>query len=191
MIPKTSERVKVLWAPSATLPGHTSYKTFYDNCSAIMEMFERNGWKLYVKFHPGQVDSQVECFRDLYTTSKNIEFVDKKESIFDWMPKMDMVITDKSLTAFDAITERKPIMIICGEHHYELMKRHSEGMHIFTSFEKLESELSKLQNDRNFFTKWSEDTIKRQDAYFLSLIDDQDVIERMAEALRKECKGLN
>ena len=145
-------------------------------------------WKLYVKFHPNQQESQIKQLYEQYSDCESIQFVDKKESIYDWIEKADVIITDKSLLVFDSITAGKPVMVLCSPLHYSLMSIHEKGVRIYQSMEKLFEELKHIENDREYFEQWRKETVNMQDNYFKSFMKDSDALKDMADALKGECR---
>ncbi|MBQ6886196.1 MAG: CDP-glycerol glycerophosphotransferase family protein [Lachnospiraceae bacterium] len=185
-IEKAFKEISVLWAPSYVVRGYTTYNTFQENNEKILSCFNENGWKLYVKFHPNQQENQVKKYKKQYENSKNIQFVNKDDSIYEWIEKADIIITDKSLLVFDGITAGKPVMVLCGPLHYSLMSIHEKGVQIYQRIEEMMEELKSIENDWDFFLQWRKETIKRQDNYFKSFIKESDAIKDMANALKIE-----
>lgn len=184
-IPK---KISVLWVPSYVLRGYTTFNTFRGNNMKILQHFKENGWKLYVKFHPNQLDEQVKELYEQYLNCENIQFVDKNESIYDWIEKADIIISDKSLSIFDSVVKGKPVMVLCSPLHYSIMKVHERGINIYQNIEDMFSELSNIENDWHYYQLWREKTVARQDDYFRSYIQEEgNPIKEMADILKREC----
>ena len=182
-----NENLTVLWAPSYVLGGYTTYSTFEYNNRNILKKFEENNWKLYVKFHPGQLEAQVEELYYQYKESDNIIFIDKKESIYEWIEKVDVIITDKSLLIFDGIVLEKPVMAICSSYHYYLIGRHEEGVQIYQNIEQMFQLLESIEKNREYFEKWKEVVLRQQKKYLNGLMKDSNPIDDIVEILKKEC----
>lgn len=187
----TPKEISVLWAPSVFLRVYTTYNTFRRNNIRMLQQFKENGWKLYVKFHPSQIDDPVKELYELYSDCENIQFVDKNESIYDWIKKVDIIISDRSGSFFDSIIEGKPVMALCSSPlHYSHMKQHEKGIIIYQNIEDMFSELSKIENDGYYYQQWRKKTVTRQDDYFRSYMQEEgedDPIKEMANILKKEC----
>lgn len=183
-----SGKLSVLWAPSYVVRGYTTYNTFQSNNERILRKFKDNGWELYVKFHPNQQEDQTAELYRKYANDRNIHFVDKKDSIYGWINKADVIITDKSLLVFDSIVEGKPVMVLCSPLHYSMLRRHEPGVSIYQNPEDLFIQLERLEKDLSFFADWRERTVRKQDEYFQSFMKDRDAIKDMADALKLECR---
>ena len=155
---------------------------------SILQGFKENGWDLFVKFHPNQIDDQVKKFYEHYSDCENIRFVDKHDSINDWINKVEIVISEVSLAIFNSIAEGKPVMALCSPLHYSMIKQHEKGIKIYQNIEDMFSELSKIESDWYYYQQWREETVIRQDNYFRSYVQEgEDSIKEMANILKREC----
>lgn len=187
LMKKENEELIVLWAPSYVLGGYTTFNTFEFNNRTILKKFEESNWKLYVKFHPVQSDDQVKTYTRQYSQSKNISFIDKNDSIFKWIEKVDVVITDKSLLIFDSIALGKPVIAICSPYHYFLIGQHQKGIQIYQNMDEMFKMLKEIEDDRTCFVRWREEVLRKQSAYFMSLMKESDPISDIADVLKQEC----
>lgn len=184
----TPKMISVLWVPSYMIRGYTTYNAFKENNVRILQQFKENGWKIYVKFHPRQIDEQVKELYEQYSDCENIQFLDKNESIYDWIEKADIIISDRSLSIFDSIVEGKPVMVICSPLHYSMLSAHERGIHIYQNMEDLFLELDNIENDWYYYQQWRDKTVTRQDDYFQGYVQEEgDPIKQMADILKREC----
>lgn len=181
-----SKDLRVAWAPSGPCTGLISYVYFLKTGLSLIQFFSQNNGKLIIKFHPHQREEETNIFKLKGQKNNNIIFQSSEANIRNVLKKVDILITNCSLSALDAVIKKKAVICVVCKYEYEAIKQHEEGLYIVRDYEVLNRLLQQLSENVEYRKNWIADRINKQDIYFSKLIDNGEGIKKMVWAIKKE-----
>ncbi len=182
------EELSVLWAPSYPSLGATSYSRFMRTGLTLCDFFENNTGSLRMKFHPNQRKSEINIFQDRCKKCNNIILEPMENNIRDVLKKVDILITNCSLSIMDAIVERKAVISIVCDYEYSMFEKYKEGFYVIREDDELLRLMEQLSKDEGYRKEWIEERIRVQDSYFAEVITNDVENSEQMRIIKKELK---
>lgn len=168
IVRKFNDKVNILWAPSYPFKGHYSMQSFLlDNEFVIKECKDKDV-ELYIKYHPNQDEFFTNEFKEQSRNINNIHFVNKQDTIEDFIENSDIVITTPSTVIMDAALKKKLVICLVDVYSYHLIEHMESGFILakreqlaFDEYIKIAMEKSNLNNRYEYYLKRQEDYINK------------------------------
>lgn len=175
----------VLWAPSYPCIGNISYINFLQTGLNLIEFFRANSGKFIIKFHPHQREIETNVFKERSKENSNILIESSVVNIREVMDRVDILITNCSLSSIDAVIKRKAVICVVCEYEYQKIEWHKEGLCIIQNPDELIALLLQLE-DETYRKQWIAERVSKQDAYFATLIGNADESVKISQIIKKE-----
>lgn len=118
-----NEKCCILWAPSYPLMGEYMAGAFVKCNEIIIEECAKLDIHLLVKYHWNQEEEMIKKIKEKYRNKANVDFIDRKQPIEEYIEKADIVITTLSTVIFDTIFANRPVVIISEGHMIALNEK--------------------------------------------------------------------
>lgn len=127
IVENVNEKVRILWAPSYPTRDIYSVGSFLSDNEFIIDQCKNKDIELYIKYHPGQQDAFIQNFIEKIGKYHNIYYIDKQESIEQYIQKVDIVITTPSTVILDSALKKKLVICLVDSLVYQLVKHIEAG----------------------------------------------------------------
>ncbi len=162
------KRIEVLYAPSGAKFDY--YRTDDDFINKTIDIIASKNIKLYVKLHPDEGAMTITKTRQhINLLGEKVQYIEKGESIDNYIKNCDLVITDLSTLIMQAVSMRKAVIadvssfIIPPEFVVDLRRLAC----VAATEEELREYMDAILTSPHSLFEWADQEIAFQDKYFL------------------------
>lgn len=164
------KEIKILFAPTYPMTGHSTVKNYFDICTNILDKLPSETSRVFFKNHNNLNEKIRIKIESKYGNKKYVECIDCRKGIWPVMEQCDIVITDVSTVIFDAIKMGKPVFCIAGCQDYEWIKWHKNNIPIYRDIHALCDDLLAILADRDGRKEKLQTMVDKQTDYIVTLI---------------------